>query len=408
MSNFNRNILIVFAGTSLVNFFNLLYQSLIAHKLSAQEFSGFNSMLCIFMIISAPLATIQIALTKYISQFNATNQLLKIKSLLCGLFVKLSLIAAATLLISLLFSAPLMNILKINSPSCGYLLASLLALAWLIPFFNGTILGLELFNRYVYSSVASGALKLILSFLLITLGYRITGALGALLISSIIGLLILYLPLKKYFIFSKGPEVINYREVFVYLLPVALASFCFMLLVTFDMVLVKYFFSSQDSGSYSLAQMAGKIFLFLPAAISIVMFPRTSGLNAKNLDTVSTLKRSICYVGALCTAAVIIYNCFPGFILKALTGKSFVESVFLGRFFAVSMSFFALLFILITYFLSIKDLRFIKYLAAFTLLQILGIIFFHPTLVSVQLILCINSTLLFLIHLFLLFRRRMP
>ena len=167
------------------------------------------------------------------------------------------------------------------------------------------------------------------------------------------------------------------------------------MLVSFDMVLVKYYFLPEESGLYALAQMAGKIFLFLPAAICIVMFPKTAGLKAKNLDTTATLKRSLLYAAILCILASLAYNLFPGFTLKILTGKVFPESIILGRLFSISMSFFTLLFILITYFISLKDLRFLKYLVFFTLLQFLAIGLFHKSLIQVQLILCLNAILLF-------------
>jgi O-antigen/teichoic acid export membrane protein len=162
--------------------------------------------------------------------------------------------------------------------------------------------------------------------------------------------------------------------------------------------MVKYFFSPEEAGFYSIAQMLGKVFLFLPGAISIVMFPRTSVLNAKNKDTASTLTKSLFYGAGLCIISVFGYNLFPSFVLTVLTGKAFPLSIGLGRLFSVSMSFFALLFILIWYFLSIKDFRFIKYLVSFTLLQIFAITLFHNNLFQVQLALCVNSVLLFLIH----------
>ncbi|MDD5596176.1 MAG: hypothetical protein PHY94_08060, partial [Candidatus Omnitrophica bacterium] len=71
---FTKNILIVFLGNFLGNFFNLVYQLLIAHRLSVYEFASFNSLLSIFMVISAPLGTIQFVLAKYISEFNAHGQ----------------------------------------------------------------------------------------------------------------------------------------------------------------------------------------------------------------------------------------------------------------------------------------------------------------------------------------------
>jgi O-antigen/teichoic acid export membrane protein len=267
----------------------------------------------------------------------------------------------------------------------------------------GAAQGLELFGWVSFTSAASGLLKLLLVFFFILVGYRTSGALFALFISSIAVVLILTFPLRQYINFKIKKEEVNYSKIFGYLVPVAIAQLCFMLLVNFDMLLVKYYFTAPLAGTYSFAQMVGKIFLFLPAAVSIVMFPKTSGLKVKNMDTSATLKRSLWYVFSLCLLALIAYNILPSLALRILTGRSYPETVLLGRAFSVSMSFFTLLYVLVCYFLSLDDFRFIRYLFGLTVLQIIAIALFHRSLIQVQLILCANAALAFLIHLRLAF-----
>src|SRR3989338_1428919 len=221
LGSFNQNILIVFAGTSVLSFFNLLYQLLIAHKLPAPEFASFNALLSMYILIFSPLSTIQMAVAKYSSEFNATNQLAKLKFLFSGLLKKAAVMGLITLLILSLLAPRLINILKIHSLSCGYILAALIALAWFIPVFAGAVQGLELFGWLVSSSCISGALKLVFAFIFILLGFNIAGALGALLLSTLFGLVILYFPLRKFFQIKLKREDINYREIFSYLFPVA-------------------------------------------------------------------------------------------------------------------------------------------------------------------------------------------
>lgn len=406
IDEFSRNTVIVFVGTSLVNFFNLLFQLLVAHRLSASSFAAFNSLLSIFMIISSPLGTIQMAVAKYVSEFSVKNQADKVRVLLNGFIKKAGLLAIATFLLFWLISIHIMGVLRIHSETSGYILALLLGLSWLTPVLLGGIQGLELFGWFASIPVAAGLLKLALSFLFLLLGYDIAGALGALLASGLIALILYFFPLRHFIAAPAGTKTdsgaINYKEVFGYLFPVAVSYLCFFILVSCDVILVKYFFVEEKAGIYSLAQMVGKIFLFMPAAVSIVMFTKTSRLNAKNMDTTATLKRSILFVAVLSAITFFIYNLFPGTVLRVLTGKVYPESIFLGRLFSVSMTFFSLLNLLIAYFLSIKDFRFIKYLAAFTLLQVLGVVLFHKSLVAVQSLLCINAALLFFIHRFLI------
>ena len=405
---FGKNIILVFLGTSLVNVFNLLYQLLIAHRMSGIDFAGFNSLLAIFTLISSPLATLQTGVAKYTAEFNSQGQIKRIKALLSELIRKALPLAVITFVIFCFLSFYIMDKLKISSILAGYILAALLALSLVTPVLAGALQGLELFKWFVSQSVIGGALKLIFAFIFISLGFNIAGALGAFLIAGLIVVIILFFPLKSFLSFKKIEDGINLKEFILYLAPVASSLFCFSALVNFDMVMVKYLFSPLEAGFYSLAQMIGKIFLFLPCAISIVMFPKAAGLNAKNMDTGHTLNRSLLYGCSLCIIANLFFNLFPSFTLNILTGKASAESVVLGRLFGISMSFFTLLFILINYFLSIKDMRFMKYLILSALLQPLAIILIHKTLIHVQLILCINSILIFFINLALAFKKYEP
>ena len=402
---FTKNVIIVFLGVSFANFLNLLYQLLIAHQLSAESFASFNSLLSIYSVITAPMVTLQVAVTKYCSEFSAQKQVNKVKFLLSDLLKKTSLLGISFFVLFFFIFPFITDKLNIQSVPSRYILSFLIASSWLVPVFAGGIQGLEFFGWMSSVSVVVGVLKLALTFLFLLLGYNIAGALGALLAANIILIIIYIFPLKNLISFKANREAIDYRGMFVYLFPVALSSFCFMSLVSIDMILVKYYFSSAESGNYALAQMLGKIFLFLPGAISLVMFPKTSGLNAKKMDTSATVRKSLLYVTGLCVFAYLFYSFFPEFVLKVLTGKAYPASVALGRLFGISMSFFALLYTTIFYFLSIKDLRFIKYLVTFTLLQALAIALFHNSLFSVQLVLCVNAVLLFFIHLILIFKK---
>ncbi|MDD2688650.1 MAG: oligosaccharide flippase family protein [Candidatus Omnitrophica bacterium] len=402
---FTKNTIVVFIGTFFVNFFNLAYQLFIAHKFSPADFAAFNSLLSLFTIFAFPLSTLQMGITKYAAEFSAHNQIQKIKFLLSDLFKKTSILALASLLIFLVAANFIINALKIPSLSSGYILALLVSSTWILAVFSGGIQGLEQFFWFSGVSILGSILKLSFAFILIFLGYGISGALGALLSANLISIAIYYFVLKDFISFKAAKEHINYREILIYLLPVAASFLCFIALVNFDMVLVKYYFPVQSSGFYSLAQMVGKIFLFLPGAISIAMFPRTSSLRAKEMDTSSILKRSLLYVSSLCIFACIIYNLFPAFVLKVLTGKIYPEAVLLGRLFGISMSFFSLALLLITYFLSVKDLRFLKYLIVSCLCQNLAILLLHNSLVQVQFILCINSALIFFTLLFFAYKK---
>ncbi len=398
LDSFSKNIILVFAGTFFGSFLNLVYQLIIAHRLSPADFASFNSLLAIFMMLSTPIGTLQAAVAKYGSEFAAKNELKKAAILLSCLFKKVFIFAIVTFCISYFMAGFVIDKLNIPSPESAYIMALMLGVCWMVPVFSGIIQGLEMFNWLMFVGIAGGILKLILVFIFLKLGFNVSGALAAFLLSLLAILLLAFIPVRKMINFKIINDCIRMNELFMYLLPVMLSNFCYLNLVSFDIVLVKYFFSADNAGIYSLGQMLGKIFLFLPGAINVVMFPRVSYLKARNSDTSSTLKRSLIYGGILCAGAILVYNLMPDFILRVLVGKAPSEAVALGRIFGVSMSLFALLYIFISYFLSLKDFRFIKYLVFFAVLQIAEISVFHASIFHVQFIIVLNAVILLAIH----------
>ncbi|MBU1924754.1 MAG: oligosaccharide flippase family protein, partial [Candidatus Omnitrophica bacterium] len=345
---FGKNIILVLGGSFLVSSINLLYQLIIAHQLSPVEFATFNSLLSLFMLIAAPLGTLQPAVAKYSAEFHARNDINKVTALFSFFSKKVLVMALVSCFMFYFVFSFIIPKLKIASFSFSFILPAMLLFAWLMPVLLGGLQGLEFFKWLIIVSVIGGGLKLLLTIIFLKIGFGVTGALGGFLASSVIITAIALFSLKRFFKFGRiASEGINFKDIAYYLFPVAITTTCYIGLVNLDMVLVKYFFSPEDAGIYSLAQIAGKIFLFIPGAISIVMFPRVSRLNAKNENTTATLKRSLIYGSLLCIAAVIFYNLFPAFVMKILTGKVLPESIRLGRIFSISMTFFALLYILV-------------------------------------------------------------
>jgi O-antigen/teichoic acid export membrane protein len=303
-----------------------------------------------------------------------------------------------------------MRLLRIESPLSGIIMSLLLASAWVVTVFSGQLQGMELFGWLTFATCVSATVKLILAFILMNIGMSYPGALSALLFSNILTILICLFPLRRFIVSSPASEhVLIKKEAQAFLLPVAVSSFCCIALVAMDMILVKRYFIPEQAGIYSYAQFIGKIFYFLPGAISIVILPHSSNLDARKEDTIPLLKRSLFYTAAICLAAFIFYNIFDGLALKAfrlLNPGITPQVISLGRLFGISMSFFAMLSVLISYFISRKDARFIKFLVAFTVLQCLTIIIFHKDLFMVQTILCLNAVLLLAIHLLLAFAKR--
>jgi O-antigen/teichoic acid export membrane protein len=264
-----------------------------------------------------------------------------------------------------------------------------------MPVYLGTVQGLELFRWFAAIAIAAAVSKVVFAAVFLNAGFGVAGALAAFLMSSLLATGAGYTVIRSHVHRPAIGGVVDYRSLGAYLIPVGLTTICFMALSNIDMILVRYFFSAEVSGRYSIAQMVGKIFLFLPSAISLVMFPRSSGLHAQKDQTSAVLYKSLVYAGILCILATLFFNAFPAFVLRVLTGKVFPESILLGRLFGVSMSFFALSYIMMMYFLSVNDTRFIPVVLGCVVLELIGILLFHQSLIQIQATLCVIAAMLF-------------
>src|SRR3972149_2017554 len=105
----------------------------------------------------------------------------------------------------------------------------------------------------------------------------------------------------------EGDAPFSVSEVYHYFFPVGTTVLCFMVLTNIDLILVKHFFTPMEAGYYSIAQIVGKIILFLP---------------------------------------------FPASVIELLSGKIYVESISLVKWFCLNMTFSSLTWISLNYHLT--------------------------------------------------------
>jgi len=204
----------------------------------------------------------------------------------------------------------------------------------------------------------------------------------------------------------EDPDPSFITEVYQYFLPVGITLLCFMILTNVDLILVKHFFPPIEAGYYSIAQMVGKIILFLPIPVVMVMFPKLSSLEGQEKKAHSILTQSLVAALLFCVVAVLFGLLFPSLIIRVLSGKIYLECIPLVRLFCVNMTFYSLVLILLYYHLSTHQRKFLYPLFFLTLVQISLMLFFHKTLMQVLIIMGIVSASLLSVNLYWAYRHQ--
>ncbi len=389
---------VILVSSAFTNVANLVFWLYMVRKLSIEDYGVLNSLVSVMMFFTVPLGILQTVITRYVSKFMAHDRKEDAASLLFYITKIVSLFFAVIFMIFVLFGRQMSLFLRLPGSALVYFIGFGLVFYSMNTVAMGALYGLQKFKSIATVVVATSIAKLSTGFSLVAIGFKVMGAISGFIASFAVSFILslAHLPnwLKK--IKNKYSEhLLNKKDILQYFIPAGISMLSFYLLTNADIVLVKHYFSPVSAGFYSVAQMVGKIVLFVPGAIGLVMFPKAVENHTKNSGSGALLKKCLIAVGGLCAIAAFFSLIFPGFILKILTGQVHSESITLVKFFAVSMSFFAMVNILMLHHLSLKNMRYIWSLCAVSIIQIIGIIVFHSSLKQILYILCLDSAFLF-------------
>lgn len=385
---------IVFLGTTLVGVFNLLYHLVTVRLLSPEDYGTFNALVSFIMFTSMAISPLGTTLTRFFTEYIAKGDLstlfFSFKKLIKRLFIIACLIAGLFFVVSP-FLAGFLKTKALYVFICGGVIVLSLFSPPLISLFQS----FQKFMIYSLLGITSSLGKLIFGGLFMLLGAKLLGALSGFLIGPVVIVVValFFIPaiLRREMadIDKTASLAVNLVPIYKYFFPVGVVMVSFTFLTTIDVILVKHFFSPLDAGYYSIAQMVGKIALFLPSALAIVILPKSTKAHVTDGSSIKLLYKSLFLAGICCFCFTLLSFLFPDSLLTILTGKLNPISRELVGLFALAMSFYALTWVVINYSLATHNLKITLPLVLITVLEAIIIYNCHPSLAMVLYILLI-------------------
>jgi len=390
--------LTMIAVTFVAGAISYFYHIVMGRMLSVSDYGVLASIISIVYILNVPAGTIQATIAKFVAEFKAKGKEEKISALLSKSFKKVLFFALLLFFAIILVSPLLGSFLHISSFTPLLVLAFVAFSSLLVPVGLGALQGLQKFGSYnVYSLVGSSS-KIFFAVVFVWIGFGVSGALFAFVVSSLLGAIPIIFSLKGYF--KKSLEAVEAKKVYLYSIPTMVSLFFFMLLFNIDLILVKHFFSSFDAGIYGAASTLGKVMYFGSLAVVTVFFPKIASAKSVGEKTSSLLKKAMLYSGIFCLLVFLAYLFFSKQIILILLGEKFLLSASLLPLFGFAMFLFSFSNVLVYYFLALGNKRLPFILAFFVVLEIALIIIFHR---SLFLVLQIFSALMVLLLVVLIF-----
>jgi len=392
--------LVMGTGAVVGGFINYLYHLLMGRMLGPADYGLLVSLISLFSLLIIPSSAIGLIIVKFVSFYKGKKEFAAISILFKKIIKKLLPFSLLFLLIFLMISPIIISFLHLSSflPLLIILITILIAIFSMVN--KAFLQGLLRFGWLTASGILEVLIKLSVAVIFVMWGFKVNGALFGLVLGGIIALLFTFLPLRSLLKIKKEDLKINTKEILNFSVPAFLFTLSFTSLYTSDVILVRHFFSDQQTGFYAALSTLGKIIFFLAGPIVSVMFPMISERHANGGKYKNLLLLSLGLVGIICLFAISFYFLLPSFIIRIFYGQQYLSvAPFLG-FFAVFLSLYTLCFLFVSFFLSIHKTKVVILPVTATILQIVFIYFFHQTILTVVLI-SIYITALLLISLLL-------
>ena len=363
-------------------FFNWVYQIVMGHWLSPEEFGAMVTLLSILVIFTLLTRTFQISASKFTSKFRVQGGTENICHLWRFLLGRTVILGVVLFMIGAVLAPPVSSFLKLADywPWLAFSVSFILVAA--VPVNRGVLQGTQRFLALGLTMVAESASKLVFGFLLVyVLGYGVCGAVFPLALSLVI-VFALSLFLLRDIICCKANDhetlgLISYTTAaFLAILPLGI-------LTNADMLLARHYLDETTSGDYAALVVLGKVAFFAPFGVVLAMFPKTSEAAEVGRSPGGVLSKAILYTFALGGGVVLMYFLFSGPIVELLYQGKYVSMTPLLARYALAMFLLALSFLLVNYALSLGRTMVVLPLIMAAVLQVCLISLFHSSMAQI-------------------------
>ena len=384
-----RGSLIVFLGSTVTSAINYLYHMVLGRMLGPADYGIFASLLSLTYVYGIPVSVLNLVSLKYISSLRQSGGVDKAAGFFNWFGKKILFFSLFLFLFSLVISPLVTGFLRLPSVFL-VLLANVVTIIGIYGgYCSSVIQGFLRFGITAFVSVSSSIFKIIFAVFFVYLGWRVTGVLFSQVISSLFFLFLVTFFIKNKISFPKGKikEIrVPEKEMLKYAIPVLFSSLALTSFYTTDILLVKNLFPANEAGLYASMAILGKIVFFASSSIGMVMFPLVAGKRARGENYRRIYLNSFLLVVFVSFSITAVYFLFPELMVNLLFGSQYLAIAPLLGLFAIFMSFYALVYLTVNFFLAAAKTAMIVLPLIGAVLQIVLIFLFHTSLRQVVLI----------------------
>lgn len=325
-SSFLKHNAIFFFGSVAVGVLNYAYYPILGRLMEPAAFGELQVLVSLFLqftIFLNVLGMITVTITaNYTNKQTAHRVIFELEKLAAYL-------AGGILLLSIIFGEFLRQQLHFESMLPFVALAMAILVSIPLTFRSAYARGQKRFGIASVSQLIGAGVKIVFSVGLVILGLGVTGAIGGIVVAQLIAFL--YAARYAARIGFSRPEDTNYKtkpDIKVVLPELKYAGIVFVgllsvtLLMSIDVIVVKYYFDAHTAGLYAGIATVARIIFFLVTPIAQVLMPLVK-LGQTSKQNRQLLLKSLALTFAVGGPVTLLCAAFPHLLIQVLMGRAY-------------------------------------------------------------------------------------
>ena len=352
--------------------------------------AGYGELTALFalsVVLAVPTVAAQTIIAERVAVYSADGRIDRVRYLVRHALAHVSVIAGIAGFVYLAATPLVVMLLGLRHEWVAIALAPVIVLSFVQPLALGVLQGLERFVAFGLMWLAIAMSRLAFGVPWAAVEHGPGGALGG----QAVGMLVVLAGsawMMRSLLIGRGTGAATAgfkRKPDARTLSAGAAFIGFAVLSNTDVVLAKVFLSPHDSGLYAALSTIGKIILFLPAAVAVIMVPNAAKARLDDGSSARVLRFSALFVGLTVLLAAIPAVAAPRLLIRLMFGDKYVAAASGVLPIVVAGAGLAMTYLLVVYAVAIRDRRWVLLLVCGVILQVAGIAAFHdsPTQVAV-------------------------
>ena len=386
---FAMNSLVLFSGTLGVNFLGYLFHLITGRMVSPKIYGEMEALNSLMIIISVPALALSMLTTKFSAQAKAEKSYSEASQLFFFLSKKVIVYGLPVFILALLLTPLVASFMKIEGIFPFFLVWIIMYLSFLSAVSTGTLGGWQKFGNISWTGMVGGLVKILAAILFIKAGFALNGLIGSFILAITATYLGTIWCLR--FLRREGKEIttdnflgdLKLNNIKKFILPALLGNLVLNIFGNADMVLAKHNLNPIAAGQYGALTIVSKIIFFITGTLAAVLFSMSSESNHLQKKSHHLLWQALTLTLVLCTISTAIYFLFPQLVMGLLFGNRYASvSPYIGMF-AIMVSLFSMLNLIIQYLLSINETSFINIFLLLAAIFVILILFVGQTIFAI-------------------------